>query len=869
MRRIIAFFLILVFMCCGIVFAEDVTPRIDYSAMQWYAQAASAMFVRRGHPFTMTASDANGGYSLSAGYISAYSQTATFEEALTSKDLPVNLMMSYSSNTNAIAFVFGSKTITEIPLSVDAYVDDMRFHGGVLTPPDSSAPATSITGFFFDLEAIHQMLTAQNSFIRLVTDKGTSFIEMSGENMLLPCTMLGLVCSGAEYSWQDSPYYFDKTHLVEDIANWHPQEIPSSQTIVPAQAKSFQADYEAIDKAAQSAFLLEVYDNKDQAIATGSGFVAFDKGTMITNEHVIEGAAYIIAYSDQYRNTYKLTELKAVDKEKDIAILAFDETANVQPLKVDGATRLLRGQPVTAIGSPKGILNTVSSGNISNTYSWSAAVPDAIQFTAPISPGSSGGALFNEQGSVVGLCVGYRADAEAVYVAIPIKYVEELYKASQSKAATTLKAYNGLDFEAPRLKEHQNGIKVEWEKLPGAKAYIIYRRKVGSQEKFHKLTRSVAAMYTDTRTQRGQTYEYRIGAEIGENEVLSGIAKITRPATAATATPAAGDFAAPELMVRNGVGIYVRWDAVLKSSGYTVYRRIANSQEEFKALALSTVYSYLDTSVQKDVTYEYRIGARINTSLSMSRISQITYSYSTEATATPKPTATSLSISAAVKANKGKYTISWTGGTAPYRITWKPADGKGETFSDSGISSKSYTTAWMIPGCRYSVTITDSKNKSVTKALTVPTASSFRDGTLTAAKIGIQTSPRYDADGLKGSGGAVYVQHLYASDMVAGIKKGAAYGLYYRIDLPSFSGERTWMQTIVFRAPNGYRYIWYADYDNYTFPGTESWWKWDCMGRDFFQEVYNTYRSIPQGQYYIDMYWNGMLVKSTAFQVKQ
>ena len=778
MKRIIAFMLALVLMCCSVVSAEDVTPRIDFAAMQWYAQATTAAAERLGHPYTMTAADDNGSYSLAAGYISAYSQTATFEEALTNKELPVNLLISYSAISNAVAFVFGSKTISETPLSIESYIDGTRYQGGVLTPPDGSNPATSITGFFFDLNTVHQMMQAQDVFLRLSTDKGTSFIEVSGANTLIPYCMLGLVCSGAEYSLKNSPFYLDKNQLWVEIQDWQPQGMNAQQTPSYTQTKSFQTDYEAIDKAAQSAFLLEVYDGQDRAIATGSGFVAFDKGTMITNEHVIDGAAYIIAYSDQYSNAYKLTELKAVDKEKDIALLEFDETANVQPLKLDSTSRLLRGQPVTAIGSPQGILNTVSSGNISNIVHYSDAVQDAIQFTAPISPGSSGGALFNEQGSVIGLCVSMLKEGEAMYYAIPIKYVEELYKASQRTAGMTLKAYNVLDFAAPKLTIGARGVILEWEEVPGATGYIIYRKKAEQGEYFKEIARVSTPGKVDSSAKKGMTYEYYIGARMGDTIQNSGIATITRPGATATPKP----------------------------------------------------------------------------------------------TATSKPTAipnVGVKINTTVKASKGQYTISWTGGTAPYRITWKPADGKGESFSNSNIRGNSFTTALMIPGCRYSVTITDAKNKSVTQTVSVPTASSFRDGTLTANKIGIQISPRYDADGLNGSGGAVYIQQLYASDMLAGIKKGAAYGLYYRIDLPSFSGERTWMETIVFRAPNGYRYIWYADYDNYTFPGAESWWKWDCMGREFFQEVYNVYHKIPTGQYYIDMYWNGMLVKTTAFQVNQ
>lgn len=444
MKRVVAFLWVLVFICSNIVFAEDTTPRIDFSAMQWYAQATNAAAKRLGHPYTMTAADDNGSYSLAAGYISTYNQTATFEEALTSKELPVNLMISYSSISNAVAFIFGSKTISEIPLSIEAYIDGIRYQGGVLAPPEGSNPATSISGFFFDLNTVQQMMQSQDIFVRLLTDKGASFIEVSADNTLLPYCMLGLVCNGAEYCWKDSSVYLDKTRLWSEIQNWQPQEMSVQQTPEYTQPKSFQTDYEAIDQAAQSAFLLEVYDNKDQVIGTGSGFVAFDKGIMITNEHVIEDAAYIIAYSDQYRNAYKLTELKAVDKEKDIAILAFDKTANVKPLKVDGTSRLLRGQPVTAIGSPQGILNTVSSGNISNIVYYSDVVQDAIQFTAPISPGSSGGALFNEHGNVVGLCVSGITEGD-LYYAIPIKYVEELYKSTQGMEVTMLMDYRKLN----------------------------------------------------------------------------------------------------------------------------------------------------------------------------------------------------------------------------------------------------------------------------------------------------------------------------------------------------------------------------------------------------------------------------------------
>jgi len=62
---------------------------------------------------------------------------------------------------------------------------------------------------------------------------------------------------------------------------------------------------------------------------------------------------------------------------------------------------ILRAEPVVAIGSPQGMLNTVSMGNVSGFVTIDNV--DCIQFTAPISNGSSGGALFNDHGEVIGV----------------------------------------------------------------------------------------------------------------------------------------------------------------------------------------------------------------------------------------------------------------------------------------------------------------------------------------------------------------------------------------------------------------------------------------------------------------------------------
>lgn len=220
--------------------------------------------------------------------------------------------------------------------------------------------------------------------------------------------------------------------------------ISSLLSAASADLYSFQKDYSSIDQAAKSIFKLVIYDQFDNEIGSGSGFLAFDNQTLVTNEHVIADAAYIIAYSDNYQFSYKVSTLLHADAEKDVAILQFDTPLNESPLRINPRVPIMRGQPVTAIGSPKGVLNTVSYGNISNIIYYCADVPDAIQFTAPISSGSSGGALFDDTGSVIGLCVSSRKEANDMHYAIPIKYVEGIYSKYGHTLGTTLTAYNNL-----------------------------------------------------------------------------------------------------------------------------------------------------------------------------------------------------------------------------------------------------------------------------------------------------------------------------------------------------------------------------------------------------------------------------------------
>ena len=196
---------------------------------------------------------------------------------------------------------------------------------------------------------------------------------------------------------------------------------------VTALADGFSNDPDAIEAAAKSVLLLEVYNAQGDFTCTGSGFVAYDDSTLITNFHVIDEASYVVAYGDD-GTRYSIDRILIGSAVKDLAICRFSEPSGLAPLAFhDEGERLKRAQAVVAIGSPKGILNTVSLGNISTMYeedgeSW-------IQFTAPISHGSSGGALFDDQGRVIGVTSATYNDGQNINLAIHFSEIKALYAA--------------------------------------------------------------------------------------------------------------------------------------------------------------------------------------------------------------------------------------------------------------------------------------------------------------------------------------------------------------------------------------------------------------------------------------------------------
>lgn len=203
-------------------------------------------------------------------------------------------------------------------------------------------------------------------------------------------------------------------------------------------SQPFSSDVDSINQAALSVLMLDVFDKENKLIRSGSGFVAFDNYTLITNEHVVEDAALIIGSSDA-GNQYMITKLIAVDEKKDIAILEFFSPTDLSPLLLRDNAEIKRAETVVTIGSPLGFKNSVSIGNISALYEEDGT--SFIQFTAPISPGSSGGALFNDQGQVIGITSAVFTEGQNINLAVNIEEAKNLFDSNRISQRIPISEY--------------------------------------------------------------------------------------------------------------------------------------------------------------------------------------------------------------------------------------------------------------------------------------------------------------------------------------------------------------------------------------------------------------------------------------------
>jgi serine protease Do len=153
--------------------------------------------------------------------------------------------------------------------------------------------------------------------------------------------------------------------------------------------------------------------------ALGSGVIWDGAGHILTNNHVVQGAARMtVTFSDGSSYDAKLV---GTDPNSDLAVIQVNGAPSslIKPITVGDSTQVKVGEMVVAIGNPFGLSNTMTTGIVSaigrsisasadnsqngQTNTPTFSIPDVIQTDAAINPGNSGGALVDMGGALIGV----------------------------------------------------------------------------------------------------------------------------------------------------------------------------------------------------------------------------------------------------------------------------------------------------------------------------------------------------------------------------------------------------------------------------------------------------------------------------------
>jgi regulator of sirC expression with transglutaminase-like and TPR domain len=174
-------------------------------------------------------------------------------------------------------------------------------------------------------------------------------------------------------------------------------------THVPADEKKAEPGRKTVEQIAESArkslvvILFTGRDGKQQGL--GSGFVVGADGLIATNLHVI-GEARPITVQTADGKRHEVTSVHASDRSLDLALVRID-AKNLVPLELADSGALKAGQPIVALGHPRGLEHSVVSGVLSGRRDLDGV--SMLQLAIPIEQGNSGGPVLDLQGRVHGI----------------------------------------------------------------------------------------------------------------------------------------------------------------------------------------------------------------------------------------------------------------------------------------------------------------------------------------------------------------------------------------------------------------------------------------------------------------------------------
>jgi len=220
-------------------------------------------------------------------------------------------------------------------------------------------------------------------------------------------------------------------------------------------------------------------------LGLGSGFLVRANGTVVTNFHVLRGASSaVVVLATQER----FDRVRVIDADSDADIALLKIPGSGLPCLPTRVTNPAVGERVVAIGSPLGLSQTVSEGIVSAVRVVRGR--QLIQITAPISPGSSGGAVMDGAGRVFAISTSYMGGGQQLNFSVPVRYALGLLGdaqttrsiaavfASAQATATAQVSSTALPARASHVKSHLDGTYFGTRTWSGAGPFDGYRQRI-------------------------------------------------------------------------------------------------------------------------------------------------------------------------------------------------------------------------------------------------------------------------------------------------------------------------------------------------------------------------------------------------------
>ncbi|MEN9360177.1 MAG: Periplasmic pH-dependent serine endoprotease DegQ precursor [Verrucomicrobiota bacterium] len=194
---------------------------------------------------------------------------------------------------------------------------------------------------------------------------------------------------------------------------------------------------------------------------TGSGFFIHEDGYLLTNAHVIEGehpesltvCQFVKTADGIQEKAFAKVRIVAVAGRYDLALLKVEDGGKFPFVDIADSTVLKQGDAVFTIGSPLGLTRSISEGVVAQPQRYVEQGNNIygfyIQMTAAISPGNSGGPLFNMKGQILGMNSMGASQGQNIGLAIPSDWIKTFLRNREAFAFEPSNPANGVRYLKP------------------------------------------------------------------------------------------------------------------------------------------------------------------------------------------------------------------------------------------------------------------------------------------------------------------------------------------------------------------------------------------------------------------------------------